>query len=289
MSKGDKPLAALREELNRIDDALHDLIMERATVAEYVRAQKHNNAVWRPAREAQILRRLLMRHEGPFPHATIVQIWREIVSAMVRLQDEFRVAVYSTETSLICRQLVRDHFGNGTPVLPYTSTQAVLKAVEEGAVTIGVLPIPQNKEKEPWWTSFGDRAGGDLTVCAKLPFVQNPQENEHAALCVGNIPPEESGKDKSLYIFRTKTAASREKLAQKSAAAGIKFERLIHHRSSFSGSSVFLTELDGYVPPGDPRVARLIHSDTVAADAVVFLGTYAAPLELSDFMEEKRT
>ena len=97
MSDGKPNLAALREELDSIDNALHDLLMRRAAIAAGVRASKGNAPVWRPAREAQILRRLMTRHTGPFPRATIIQLWREIVSAMVRLQGEFAVAVYAQD------------------------------------------------------------------------------------------------------------------------------------------------------------------------------------------------
>ena len=41
--------------------------------------------VFRPGREAEIVRRLLRRHRGAFPRPVIVRLWRELLSA--RLGD----------------------------------------------------------------------------------------------------------------------------------------------------------------------------------------------------------
>ena len=56
-------LPALRAELDRIDNAMHDLLMQRAEVVEHV-ARSGKPAAFRPGREASIIRRLLRRHHG---------------------------------------------------------------------------------------------------------------------------------------------------------------------------------------------------------------------------------
>jgi len=192
MSEGKPNLAALREELDSIDNALHDLLMRRAAIAAGVRASKGGAPVWRPSREAQILRRLMARHSGPFPRATIVQVWREIISAMVRLQGEFSVAVYAPEGDRLCRDMARDHFGAETPLSLHSSARAVLTAVQEGTATAGVLPIPEDSEEAPWWPILaGMASGGDVSVCARLPFAPTAPGNGDSALCVAAIAPDE--------------------------------------------------------------------------------------------------
>jgi chorismate mutase/prephenate dehydratase len=70
-------LPALRAELDRLDDAVHDLLMRRAEVVQQVGALGVKGAVpLRPGREASIVRRLLARHRGAFPAAGIVRLWR---------------------------------------------------------------------------------------------------------------------------------------------------------------------------------------------------------------------
>lgn len=285
MSEGNTPLAALRDEINGIDNEIHDLIMRRAAIAARVRDSKQGDPVWRPAREAQILRRLIERHDGPFPRTTIVQIWREIVSAMVRLQGEFAVAVYATENNRLCRDMARDHFGAETPLALYSSARAVLTAVQDGSATVGVLPIPEESEDTPWWPILAGMSGNGTAVCARLPFATGAPGNGDAALCVASIPPDESGNDRSLFMLRTSPEVSRARLNDAIAAAGIKPLRLIGRGTPPDDTSVFLAELDGFAGPDDPRMAKLADPDTGTVEAAVFIGVYAVPFSAEEIAD----
>ncbi|MEE2661643.1 MAG: chorismate mutase [Pseudomonadota bacterium] len=279
MSVKNRTLASLREEINRIDDAVQDLLIERAAIAENVRVSKSGAAVWRPAREAQILRRLVMRHRGSFPRVTIVQIWREIISSMVRLQGEFSVAIHNPENNQSCREVARDHFGRDTPMALYTSARAVITAVQDGSATVGVLPIPEDSEETPWWPILTGMAGGPAAICARLPFGASVSGSGEEALCVSTTPPEESGIDVSLYTFRTSANHSRAKLSEEIAAAGIKPLRLLGSSIPSTESSLFFAELEGFTRPDDPRIARLLDPVVAAAEDAVFLGAYASPFK----------
>ncbi|MAJ92882.1 MAG: chorismate mutase [Rhodospirillaceae bacterium] len=286
MSDGKPNLAALREELDSIDNALHDLLMRRAAIAAGVRASKGDAPVWRPAREAQILRRLMTRHTGPFPRATIIQLWREIVSAMVRLQGEFAVAVYAQDGERLCRDMARDHFGGETPLSLHSSARAVLNAVQEGTATVGVLPIPEDSEEAPWWpTLAGIARGGNVSVCARLPFAPIAPGNGDSALCVASISPDESGDDRSFFVLRTSSEVSRARLNDAIAAAGVKPVRLIGSGVPMDGTSVFMAELEGFAGPDDSRIARLTDPDNGIAESAIFLGVYATPLSSDDIAD----
>lgn len=282
MSEGKQPLSALREKIDGIDNALHDLLMERAGAATAIRDSKNEGPVWRPAREAQVLRRLIARHSGPFPRAAVVQVWREIISAMVRLQGEFAVAVYAGEDNRWCRDMARDHFGAETPLALYTSTRAVLTAVQDGSAAVGVLPSPEDSESSSWWPALAGMSGARPSVCAQLPFGPTAPGNGDSALCISSIPAEESGDDRSLFAIRTNPQVSRARLNDAIAAAGIKPLRLIGRGASTDNTSLFLAEVDGFAGPNDPRLARLTDPDANMAESAVFLGAYAAPFDARD-------
>jgi len=125
-------LAVLRARLDELDDKIHDLLMERALVIENV-ARSGKAAVFRPGREAEILRRLLARHTGKLPARTVVRMWREMLAGTTAMQT--RVTIAATQTAAIARE----HFGFLTPVIEYPSARAVLDAVRAGSVSIGVL------------------------------------------------------------------------------------------------------------------------------------------------------
>src|ERR1700689_3309800 len=85
-------LPALRAELDKIDDAIHDLLIRRAGAAEHV-ARSGKPAAFRPGREASIIRRLLGRHRGSMPSVALVRIWRELFAGTTAMQGEFTLAV----------------------------------------------------------------------------------------------------------------------------------------------------------------------------------------------------
>ena len=73
-------LAELRRRLDEIDDRMHDLLIERAEIVSMVAQSKRDGQLpaFQPGREAEIIRRLVGRHRGDFPVATLVRMWREI-------------------------------------------------------------------------------------------------------------------------------------------------------------------------------------------------------------------
>src|SRR5438876_46190 len=75
MSSTPSDLIGLRRCLDQIDDRLHDLLVERACIIAKVGASKKdsNLPALQPAREAEIIRRLVGRHHGTFPVAILVR------------------------------------------------------------------------------------------------------------------------------------------------------------------------------------------------------------------------
>ena len=105
-------LAALRAEIDAIDDALHDLVMRRAAVVARLAASRvkgDDASSLRPGREAAILRRLLARHSGPLPAIAVARLWREILSSSNAMQGGFSVALPAGDAQL--HEAARSRFG----------------------------------------------------------------------------------------------------------------------------------------------------------------------------------
>ncbi|MBX6323053.1 MAG: chorismate mutase, partial [Rhodospirillaceae bacterium] len=211
MSQGAGAIEDLRREIDAIDTALHDLLIRRSEIAAEIGALKADAAgarpngraaaFMRPGREAVILRRLVERHRGPLPWGTIVRIWRELMSAALRVQGPFAVAVCEPDGAAGGYwDLTRDHFGAHTPTTAHATAEEVLRAVAEGRAGAGVLPVPRTGEPRPWWPRLADADAATPRVCARLPFGTpgvtrgGPVE----ALVVARVPPEAPGEDRSL-------------------------------------------------------------------------------------------
>ena len=67
-------LNEIRERINSIDNQIHDLIMQRAAIVSDIAKEKKkkNLPTIHPAREVQLIRRLLNRHTGKLPEQAVI-------------------------------------------------------------------------------------------------------------------------------------------------------------------------------------------------------------------------
>jgi chorismate mutase len=96
MSKPPSPpsLAELRKEIDAIDEGVHRLLMQRGDIIDrliQVKQTQEVGSAFRPAREADMMRRLVERHRGILPIDTVESIWRVIISTFTYVQAPFSV------------------------------------------------------------------------------------------------------------------------------------------------------------------------------------------------------
>lgn len=271
----------LRRQIDEIDDGMHELLMRRAEVVGAIGALKKDDRVpaIRPGREATILRRLMARHGGNFPRPLVVRIWREILSGTIRMQVDFAVAVCAPETAPGLWDLARDHYGSHTPMTAYGTASQVLRAVTEGGASIGVLPMPQDGDVQPWWPQLVSADAQTPRVIARLPFASpgNARVDGTDALAIGRGAPEDTGADRTLVVIDTDGEVSRTRLLSVIKAGGLE-PSLIAALAQASGTAAHLVELDGLVPSGDARLTKALAPLGNAVDRVTPLGSYARPL-----------
>jgi len=93
--RSDAPsLTELRREIDRIDEAMHRLLIERSEIiGRLIKAKQtqEQGSAFRPAREADMMRRLVDRHSGILPLDTVESIWRVIISTFTYVQAPFSV------------------------------------------------------------------------------------------------------------------------------------------------------------------------------------------------------
>jgi len=285
MSTDSNNLDDLRAEIDTIDESLHDLIMRRAKVVARVKDVKQDagGGIFRPGREAEVLRRLVGRHTGALPSAVIIRIWRELISAFVSMQGEFKIAVWDAEDPAYW-DIARDHFGSQTPLTRHATTRGVLQAIADGSATAGVLPMPQIDEADPWWPLLGNQSNGrQIRVCARLPFASggNGRGGRSEALLVADITPVETGEDRSFLIIESVEPISRSRLTGALSSAGLTPAALVSLPKSAAtmGRELFLFEVDGFVASDDARVAQFLEDNTDFSMARV-VGGYAVPLTI---------
>src|SRR4030088_3267780 len=164
-------LGDLRREIDRIDDAMHRLLMERGEIIDTLIATKktaESGSAFRPAREADMMKRLVERHRGLLPLDTVESIWRVIISTFTYVQAPFSVHADLSPGEAAMRDSARFHFGFTVPFISHIGASGVVAAIAASRGDIGL--VPAMTATSPWWAALeGDDAP---KIIARLPFVE---------------------------------------------------------------------------------------------------------------------
>src|SRR5512140_1355282 len=167
-------LADLRKEIDRIDEAMHQLLMERGEIIDRLiavkRTQDTGTSAFRPAREAEMMRRLVKRHKGILPLDTAESIWRIIISTFTYVQAPFSVHADLSAGDALMRDSARFHFGFTVPFVPHMGAAGVVAAVSASKGDLGLVPAVPVAGAGAWWSALEFDAAPK--IIARLPFVE---------------------------------------------------------------------------------------------------------------------
>ena len=280
MPSSSNRLDLLRQDIDAIDAAIHDLIVKRATIVEDIRKIKNRaGPALRPGREATILRNLAARHQGRFPLKAILCVWREMISAFTHMQEPLSAAIYAPPGREGLFGLARDHYGTLTPLSPATTAAAAVRAVADQKAYLAVLPLPGDQDTECWWPLLIGNEGKTPRVITRLPFASEGKGEQ--ALVVANWPRDPSDDEASLIVVELAERASRGRIVEAMRTARLEKAVLLAGGDPDRGRSFHLVEVDGEVGGDDQRLGALgaaIGESFVQAQPI---GGYARPLALT--------
>jgi chorismate mutase len=166
-------LAELRREIDRIDEAMHGLLMERGEIIDRLIATKQTQetgSAFRPAREADMMRRLVDRHKGTLPLDTAESIWRVIISTFTYVQAPFAVHADLSAGDAAMRDSARFHFGFTVPFVPHADAASVVASVSDSRGDLGLVPAFSVAGAGAWWSAL--ESDSAPKIIARLPFVE---------------------------------------------------------------------------------------------------------------------
>ena len=142
-----KTLPELRTQIDAVDVQILDLLNRRAALANEVGDIKRaeGSPVFRPDREAQVVRALHQRNPGPMGDKAVATIWREIMSACRALEAPQRVA-YLGPAGTFSEQAALQFFGSSIDHVPCSSIDEVFRATAAGSAEFGVVPVENSTE-----------------------------------------------------------------------------------------------------------------------------------------------
>src|SRR5574340_261469 len=134
----------IRGRIDALDERLVKLLSARAGLAQNIGSLKQGS-VYRPEREAQVLRHIAQINPGPLSGRALARVFTEIMSACRALEDSVTVA-YLGPQGTFSQEAVLKHFGSGAPAVPCASIDEVFRQVETGIVGFGVVPVENSTE-----------------------------------------------------------------------------------------------------------------------------------------------
>jgi chorismate mutase/prephenate dehydratase len=140
-------LKAVRDRIDALDQQIQALINERAACAKEVAAIKNGEGgtFYRPEREAEILRKVLARNQGPLSGEEMARLFREIMSACLALEQPLGIAYLGPEGTFTQAAALK-HFGHSVRTIPHTAIDEIFRDVEAGACHYGVVPVENSTE-----------------------------------------------------------------------------------------------------------------------------------------------
>lgn len=174
MSQPLAPLAHLRVEIDRIDAGIHALLVERGDVVgrviEAKRAAGDTGSAFRPDREAELMRKIVLKAPGRWPVDAPENIWRVIVATSTFTQVPYAVHADISGGDIPMRESMRFHFGFTVPFLPAADSMAVIAAVDASNGDLGMFRIDQSASLGAWWKGL-ERPSAPKII-ARLPFAE---------------------------------------------------------------------------------------------------------------------
>jgi chorismate mutase / prephenate dehydratase len=163
-------LTEVRQQIDGIDREIQTLIAERALWARQVGKAKGKLAAavdyYRPEREAQVLRRVVDRNDGPLADDVLVRLFREIMSACLAQQEPLKIGYLGPEGTF-SQQAVHKHFGHSAKGLPLASVEEVFDEVAAGHADFGVVPV-ENSGQGTIQSTLDMFLSSPLKICGEV-------------------------------------------------------------------------------------------------------------------------
>ena len=125
-------------------------------VSDVVKEKRSENfkdiVIYRPAREHEILVRLIKRHKGNISLISLISIWRNLISTYISIQGELKL-IFTNNID----NIVNSHFTSEIKKIKKNNSTSCLKGLIENKAHIAILPFP-NKYND-WWSKLNNFKG----------------------------------------------------------------------------------------------------------------------------------
>lgn len=258
------PIADARRQIDRVDEELLALIAQRQRLSDQLDDARLAAGAFplRPAREIQVMRRLMAAAPTHLGADLVQEIWRALMNATVRQARGVEIAVAGGAEPGRLFDVARRHFGGSARIQRIDDPRQALSRALDQRNLVCVLPWLGKTGAGGWWPILAESRFSPLVVIGALPLRPDGAGEPDAALVAANAPLEPAGGDVTLAI----AFDPRFKLQRALAEAGLEGSEIAR------ASALVLLKMDGYLHPDDLRPAML---SKAGLDGFRVVGSYA--------------
>lgn len=276
-------LDKVRREIDEIDDGILALLKRRFGAVERVRRIKGldrgtGGSALRPAREAQVIRRLIAASGRDVPAALVARIWFELMAAATRLQAPVGIHLPPSPVRLELQDVIRFHAGAELRAVEYETVTDALRAATMNDADIMLCPLAGDTaalaDIERQCVLALVAAVPEVWISARLPFVAGTAPV--SVFVVGKAPYEPSGDDTTIIAVRCDAPCSD---LLKDAGLGCASEPK-RYAGEDGAETWDVCGVTGFVARDDSRLTALA-ADPRCAE-IRYLGGFANPIETGD-------
>ena len=162
MSQIDK----LRKQIDKIDFQILDLLKRRSKIAEKIGKEKKSSNLFRPERQANILRNILKKNGNNLNPLYILSFWRSIFLSQIDVQGGIKLLLSNNIANSYIKTIY-DYFSHDIEIITMNNTSKALEKVYNGKNILTILPYPSHNKGAQWWTN---KRLEKLYGIAALPF-----------------------------------------------------------------------------------------------------------------------
>ena len=139
-----------RKQIDKIDLQILDLLKKRSKIAENIGKEKKSNNLFRPERQANILKKILKKNRNNLKPSHILSFWRSIFLSQIDIQGGIKLIIPNNVFKSHIKT-VYDYFSHDIEIITENNTSKALDKVYNDKNILMILPYPSNKKDSRWW------------------------------------------------------------------------------------------------------------------------------------------
>jgi len=282
-------LKEFRIQIDALDRQVISLLKQRMNiikqVAEYKKTQNEVFYI-KSSREADMLKKLVADNNSNFSSASIVAIWRKIITNANMHEQPIKLVVHNPKNNPEIEYILRDYYNNEIEIHHFDSITSVIAELQKDSAKIGIFSLPNshtNSNNEDWWINIANNQA-QLKVFASLPFLQFKNNSigfktSQQLVAVAQKQSEQSAQDITLLVCEIDKDCSLSKIQNLFEKNQLQANVLkVNQSQHFGGVQIILIQVQGFFLD-DYAVLQNIKNDNLKP-YIKIIGHYPTPIEI---------